>query len=86
MQSSSRRGERPDGASDQSRKVSAVLAYATIVYPILPIWLGGGLPENGRVELGHPLESCAIRTSADVQLIDEHDARVVCALDQPVGG
>lgn len=57
--------------------LAAILSYATSVYPILPTWLGGGLPENVRIELAHPLESCAACMTTDLQLIDEDNLRLI---------
>jgi hypothetical protein len=55
--------------------LGAILSYATTVFTILPIWLGGGHLETIHLEMRTPLECAAC--SGPLGLVDEDNVRVV---------
>jgi len=59
--------------------LATTLSYATSVFTIVPIWLGGGSPETVRLEFRAPVELCA-PCGEDVRLIDEDSSRLVILL------
>lgn len=67
-----------------SSLVLGVLAYATVIYPSLPTWVGGGKPDIVEIS-GDDIAGCPPCTSGPVRLIDDDSLRVVVVVDRPDG-